>query len=152
MPMLQGTAKWAKIVGAPVKAYDPAEKEWTIDIEIDEETQARLREDGAGFYIRVKEGRAPYIQFKRKALKKDGTPAKPYIIKDRHRQDWDQSKLIGNGSVINVIYEYNEVGVGKDKRNKPSAIKFQVWEHVPYESENDFPDGGADDDWSTEAA
>ncbi len=151
MPMMQGKAMWAKIVGAPVKAYTPGEFEWTVDIEIDEATQERLKADGAGFYIKYKEGRAPYVQFKRKSIKRDGTPSKPFIIKDRHRNDWDQKVLIGNGSILNVLYEYNDVEMGKDKRKKPSAIKIQVWEHVPYEGKDDFP-AADDEDWSTEAA
>lgn len=149
--MLQGVARWAKIVGEPVPAYTKGEFEWTTDIEIDEVTQEKLREDGAERYLKERDDGTVFVKFQRKSVKKDGSPGKPFGIVDHAGQPWD-TRLIGNGSVLNVKYEYNEVGVGKEKRMKPSAIKFQVVKYVPYQGKDDFPvyDNDGKEEWSSD--
>lgn len=150
MAMLQGTAKWAKILGKPAKGYTPGETEWSIDIYIDDKTIAKLEKDGAGQYVKEDKNGVKFIKFVRKGVTRDGQDAKPFRVVDNKGQPWDQTKLIGNGSVVNVQYLYNELDAGKKThRFKPSALAFQVWDHKAYEGGEEFPVMANDsEDWT----
>lgn len=152
MPLLRGKIKWAKVLGEPVWGYENTFKEWTFDVEVDKKTIAQLEEQGLGHKVKDK-GQGPFVTFSRKELKADGTPNKPIRIVDNKGKPWDQAKKIGNGSVVNVSYALNEYRPGKLTWN---VLALQVWEHVPYEGNSEFPikeddDNGGDDDWANEA-
>lgn len=153
MPILQGKAYYAKVVGKPKPGYDKTKLEWSIDVAITSDTRKRLIKEGVGNYVKNKgDDRGDFISFKRSALKVDGSPAKAIQVVDSKNNPWDQSTFIGNGSVVNVMFALNEKATGG---LKPGLIKLQVWEHVPYEptgDREDFPtaeDGS--EDWSAEA-
>lgn len=157
--MIRGTAYWAKVVGKPVKAYNPGEFEWTIDVAIDEATRKALAKAGLGDRVKNKgDDRGDFIQFKRKSVKADGEPAKPIAIVDSKGQPWDDKTLIGNGSIVNVKFIINEITMQNGRKIlKPNILKMQVWEHVPYESKgDDFPvkedneTKGKAEEWDTE--
>lgn len=139
MAMIQGKARYAKIVGKPVAGYDEGEenKEWTFDLVIDEPTQAKLREEGFEKKLKEKDGEV-FMTFKRKAYKKDGEAAKPIKIVDRTGSDWNGA-LIGNGSVLNVKYNINDWTYGKKSGIRPDVIAVQVWDHVEYAGGEQFP-------------
>lgn len=147
--MIRGKAMWAKVLGAPVWGYEETFKEWTIDVEIDEETQEKLKAEGLGDRIKTK-GDVEFVRFSRKEFKQDGTPNKPIRIVDNQGNPWDEKKKIGNGSIVNVNFAINEY-----KKNKFSLniLALQVWDHVPYNGGNDFPvkEGGEDNDWAKDA-
>lgn len=151
--LLQGKGYWAKILGKPQDGYTKGEREWSIDIGLDEAAVAKyLKEGGSDFYLKTKENHpaeGQYIPFKRKEIKQNGDPAKPIEVVDRKGQPWDPSVKIGNGSVLNFKFALNDVEVGKAVRKKPSLIAIQVWEHVPYEggSDEDFQEFPTDDNW-----
>ena len=144
MAMIRGTARYAKIVGAPVEGFDGGEKskEWTFDLVVDEETEEKLVGEGIAptkFKSDPKSGER-YINFKRKAYKADGTASKPFKIVDGRGVDWTPGVLIGNGSILNVKYNINEWEFGKKKGKRADAIAIQVFEHVPYENSGEsFP-------------
>lgn len=101
-------------------------------------------------------GDGSFIQFKRKALKKDQAtgqmvPAKPIEIVDKNRNPWDGKTLIGNDSVLNVNFVVNETTYNNKKFLKPGIIKVQVVELVEYEGgeREEFPDynDGNDENW-----
>lgn len=148
--LIRGKAKWAKVLGAPVWGYENTFKEWSIDVEIDKETVAKLEAEGLGDRIKDK-GNGPFIKFSRKELKSDGTPNKPIRIVDAKGEPWNGAK-IGNGSVVNVNFAINEYKKGKFSAN---ILALQVWDHVPYSGDNEFPtkddDGNENaDDWASE--
>lgn len=155
--MLQGKAYWSKVLGKAQDGYTKGEREWSIDIGIDEDAVAKyLAEGGSDFYLKTKDNHPAeghYIPFKRKEIKQDGTPAKPITVVDRKGNPWDPAKKIGNGSVVNFMFALNPVEVGKAKRNKPSLIKMQVWELVEYEGNGgteEYVEFPTDDDWSND--
>lgn len=154
--MLQGKAFWSKILGKPQDGYTAGEREWSIDIGLDADAEAKyLKEGGSDFYLKSKDNHPAdgnYIPFKRKEIKQDGTPAKPISVVDKKGQPWDSSTKIGNGSTVNFKFALNEVQVGKVKRLKPSLIAIQVVDLVPYEgSGGDFEEFPTidDDNWET---
>jgi hypothetical protein len=149
--LIQGTAKWAKILGEPGMGYKNKFREWSIDVYVDEPTIERLKNEGLGDKIRDK-GNGPFITFKRKELKADGSPNNPIRVVDHHGEPWDANRKIGNGSVVNVNFAINEFG---DNQKAANILSLQVWDHVPY-SGGEFPikkDSPEDTvDWAAEAA
>ena len=147
--IIKGIGYWAQIVGAPKphKFYEGTAKEgvkrWSFDLSIDKETQKKLLEAGMRkTFLRNKgDERDTFLSFDRDDKKADGSEGKPYEIVDAQNQPWDQSKLIGNGSVLNVVVTLNERTFRGEKYLRPGAIRIQVWEHVPYEGggKNEFP-------------
>ncbi len=141
--IVQGKARFAKIIGKPTRGYgtEPGdgELEWTFDLVLDADGKASYAKSGADkFYLKEKDG-VEYLRFTRKAVKKDGEPAKPIQVVDAQGRDWDQTKLIGNDSVLNCAFALNEAVYKGKKRMKPSILSVQVWEHVPYRPKTSFP-------------
>lgn len=153
MAMIQGKARYAKIVDKPVEGFDPGEKNkiWVFDLVIDDATEQKLLGEGAPatqFRTDEKTGER-FITFKRKAYKADGEPAKPIKIKDNEAREWNEAyedrpanQLIGNGSTLNVLYNINEWTFGKKKGFRADPLAVQVWEHVKYEGGEAFPVAG----------
>lgn len=151
--MIQGKSRYAKILGAPPPGFDNGPEEWTFDLVLDEKGKEDFLASGASdFYVKVnKDTGEEYVKFTRKLVKRDGSEGKPFVVVGPDGQPWDQSKKIGNDSVLNVKYSMNEITHKGQKRLKPSALAVQVWEHVPYEGGNSFPtrpiEPEAKEDW-----
>ena len=151
--VIQGKAYYAKVLGAPAWGYKKQHKEWSLDVTIDAPTKARLLEAGMskGVIKNKDDDRGDFITFKRRELKKDGTPGKRIEVVNKKGQEWDQKALIGNGSVVNCKIALNEY----EGETKPGLIKLQVVEHVEYEGrggdDEDLPtynEDGTVEDWS----
>lgn len=137
--IISGKASYAKVLGAPVPGYDENQKEWTVDLILDEEGKQKFLESGADkFYIKENKEGQEYVKFTRKAVRMDGTSANPIPVVGPDGKDWDQEKLIGNGSQINVRYALSEVKSKGTKKLKPVCLAIQIWEHVPY-TRTSFP-------------
>lgn len=148
MHLLKGKAQYAKILGKPVAKWvdtDAGQKkgdngyEWAIDIVLDKDGLAQIKKEGMP-EKKIKQGPdGPYIKFQRSEYKggvvSDETKNEPIKVVDHHGLPWDQKKLIGNGSTINVAYA---VYPGR-KGNKFFITAVQVWDHVPYEAKSPFP-------------
>lgn len=139
------------MVGKAQPGYKNQYNEWSLDVAVDDGTRQALVKAGLGDKIKNKgDDRGDFITFKRRELKKDGTPAKPIEIVDRKGQPWGNER-IGNGSVVNVQFAVND---GPDDSKRAGIIKLQVWEHVPYEGgdgdgeRDEFPIANDDEeDW-----
>lgn len=153
--LIQGKAKWAKIVGEPGWGFENKFKEWSVDVYVDDKTAEKLRNEGLGQKLKDK-GNGEYITFKRKELKVDGSPNQPIRIVDHRGNDWDPKMKIGNGSTVNVNFALNEYKPGQVNAN---ILSLQVWDLVKFEG-GEFPtredtksDGAAgEEDWSKEVA
>jgi hypothetical protein len=150
--IIRAKAYWAKVIGKPVKAYDPKDPpEWTIDLALDEDTKKKLLAEGmTESYIKNKgDDRGDFITFRRKSIKQDGNAAKPIEVVDDKRKPWDDRKL-GNGTVVNAMVVLNEIpGPGGKLKNKPGLIKLQVVELVEYAGgeRDEFP-SSEDEEWA----
>lgn len=136
--VISGNAWYAKVLGAPAWGYKNQYKEWSLDVTLDEKTKAKLLEAGMGAnFIKDKgDDRGEFLTFKRRETKKDGTPGKAFLVVDRKGQDWDQKKLIGNGSVVNIKIALNDDSENP-KVKRPGLIKMQIVDHVAYEGRGD---------------
>lgn len=148
--LIQGKAKWAKIIGEPSWGYENKFKEWSIDVYVDAETVSKLKAEGLDKKLKDK-GAGTYITFKRKELKQDGSANQPIRIVDHRGQLWDHRR-IGNGSTVNVNFIINEFGKGEKAAN---ILSLQVWDYVPYEG-GEFPtredDSSSEGGWEKEVA
>lgn len=155
--LIQGKAKWAKVIGDPSWGYENKFKEWSIDVYVDKETAAKLTAEGLGAKLKDK-GNGQYITFKRKETGIDKAtgqvkPNKPIRVVDHKGAEWDNRK-IGNGSVVNVNFQTYDYKPGQTNAN---ILSLQVWDYVPYEG-GEFPtreDSASEDageDWSKDAA
>lgn len=151
-----GKLSWAKILGDPVVNYNKDGREWTFELEPNEAgIQTFLKhglEDrikGKGYNIGTKgqhADRAPFLQFKKPELNRDGEPNQPIRIYNEDDEAWDQKSLIGNGSTADVKLDIRDYGVGKKKGVYPAAIR--ITDHVQYE-QNEF--GGMDAEKDSDA-
>jgi hypothetical protein len=151
--IIQGTAYWAKIVGEPQPGFDKSQKEWSLDLSVNDDTVAKLKAEGLGPKIKNKQDdRGNFISFKRKQIRADGSFAQPIPIKDAKGQDWDGKTLIGNGSLVNVMFLINDTEYKGKKFKKPGILKVQVVKLVEYEGgeREEFPeyDESGQEQWS----
>lgn len=135
--LIQGKARWAKIVGKPQPGYDKTQLEWSMDVYIDEAAKEAMTAEGVAGSIKNK-GDGDYVSFKRRAIKRDGNPAQPIRVVDHHGNDWD-NRLIGNGSTVNVKFAINETTYNGKMTLRPSIIAVQVWDLVEFEKGESFP-------------
>ncbi len=142
--LIQGKSKWVKVFGEPVWGYENKHKEWSLDLYVDEETVHRLEVEGLKDKIKDK-GNGPYITFKRRELKIDGSQNQPIRVVDHHGQPWDPKQRIGNGSTVNVNFAINEYGKNQKSAN---ILSMQVWDLVKYEGA-EFP-VKEDGEWAAE--
>lgn len=144
--VIKGKAYWAKVLGAPGWGYKKQHKEWSVDVSIDAKDKERLLAAGMGKqYIKNKDDdRGDFITFRRRELKRDGSPGKPIAVFDRRGKPWDEKTLIGNGSTVNIKIVLNEID--GQKETKPGLIKMQVVELVEYEGNDDNEDFATYDD------
>lgn len=145
--LIRGKAKWAKITGEPGWGYQNAHKEWSIDVYLDEETVHRLEVEGLKEKIKDK-GNGPYMTFKRRELKQDGSPNQPIRVVDHHGEAWNPKTKIGNSSTVNVNFAINEYGKNQKSAN---ILSLQVWDLVAFEG-GEFPTREDDKPWAEEVA
>lgn len=131
---------YAKVLGVAPPGFDNGPAEWTIDVNLDKDGLEQYKASGADmFYIRTeKKTGDQHVRFTRKAVKKDLSPGKPILVVGPDGKDWDQTKLIGNGSVVNVRFTLNEITHKGSKRLKPSILAIQVWSHTEYKPKSGF--------------
>lgn len=144
--IFQAKAHWCKLLGKPRPSYDGKKNEWVVDLLLDKDALKILKDFGIDRSY-VKKGKPnkdktpneltgkPVMKLVRNELRADGSKANPVDIRDENGQPWDPTKLIGNGSVVNVKIMKFEVKLpGQPVRMKPYMLAMQVWDHVPYES------------------
>lgn len=140
--VIEGKALFFKALpNHPVKGYpnNTGPEEWTFDLQLDDEGLKQLKAlKVADQYIKTNKAGNEFIRFNRKVLKRDGSKSKPFSIVNHKKEEWEADTKIGNGSILRVQFTLNEVGTGKDKRLKPSALAVQVWKHVPFSNNSAF--------------
>lgn len=157
--VLRGTAMYAKVLGDPVLNYDKDGKEWKFDF-IPKDPKAvtkELAEAGVSDRLRSRvvkstgedlyEG-AKFMSFRQREYTKDGKPNEPIGVFDILGSPWDQNKLIGNGSIVDVRFAVVDYGPGKKAGVYPRSIR--VLDHVPY-AVTQFVEINDDDEYYTAA-
>lgn len=139
---VKGEAYWAMVLGEPRPTYSGDNREWTVDLKLNKAGVKAIKDLGMEQRIKDNRDHSPFIRFARVETKKGGPNAgqenKPIPITDMFGKPWDQDKLIGNGSKIEVEFAtYIPIFKGKKFPPKPNVLKIVVLEHVPYVSPGD---------------
>jgi hypothetical protein len=140
MAMIQGEARWCKILGKPVDGYNPGEKnkQWEFEVLLDEANATKVTDLGLELQQNDKDPR-PFFKFVKRAYNEEGEAKKPIRVVDEEGMDWDRKVSIGNGSVLNVKFNVRDWTFGKKSGRKADVMAVQVWDHVPYEGGEQFP-------------
>lgn len=114
--------------------YEKTGKQWSTDVVIDEATAKEMKQYGIADRVKRKDGYLdgqPFLSFKQKELQASGKENDPPEIVDITGKPWDQSKRIGNETVVDMKFNVVDFGVGKKKGVYPK--KMRVLDHVPFE-------------------
>lgn len=151
---IRGEAHWAKVLGPPRKNNFDDYKEWTVDVSPDEEGIKLFKRLGIADRLKDPKGedetRGRFITFRQKEERPDGTKNDPIRIVDANNQPWDERKLIGNGSKVDVKFAVKDFGKGKKKGVYVRAIR--VLEHVAFQSADFAPLDEDDEFFAAEGA
>lgn len=163
--------QWCKLLGEPRTNYNEDGKEWSVDFLLDDDQIKELESNGfsADFYLKKKERGSSELKvledgrkiltYRRPEKNADDKENKRVIVIDGEGMPWEQEKLIGNGSIVDIQYNVFELAAkrGNPKRGKLALIKMMVRELVPFESEGsdegfDLPgETKVKEDWSEDA-
>lgn len=131
-----GNIYWAKVLGEPRPNYNGDAREWTFELEPDDDGLKIFKAHKVQDRLKDKyEDRGKYIVLKKSELNKDGEPNKPIRIYNSDDEQWDENTLIGNKSRAVVKLDIRDYGPGKKKGIYPVAIK--ILDLVEYKS-NEF--------------
>jgi len=133
---IKGIANWACVQTPNVK-FEPT---YQIDVTIDAKQAKEVK--ATGISVKETDDGEFIVKLRRKQFKKDGSENKKPRVVDAHKQPFEG--LIGNGSLVNVIFNVFEwknnfgAGISADLRG------VQVLELVEYGDDEDFEeeDGG----------
>ena len=141
MAMIQGKARWFKVLGKPVDGFDPGEKnkQWEFDLIVDEATKAKILELNPKAKFRETKDGETFYKWTKRAYNKDGEANKPIRVVDAEGNDWDRKIMVGNDSVVNVKFNVREWDFGKKHGTSFDILAIQIWDHVPYEGGEQFP-------------
>ena len=119
--------KWASVID-PNTRYTPR---WEVCIYPDEEGIKVCEKAGIGFKEDNETGEL-FFRATRNVTTKAGKELSPPELFDAANKPWDRTKLIGNGSVCNVIFDTKEIDAFGKKHTKVYLNKLQVINHVAF--------------------
>lgn len=143
--VVRGKTSYAKILGDPVLNYSKDGKEWKMDLIIDKNTVKEIKGYGIGDRVKTKDDYAdgqPHLTFKQAEFQRSGKANNPIPVKDILGKDWDQSKLLGNGTDVEVKFVVKDHGIGKKHGvyiRSVRVLKLEPYERQEFEpiDEND---------------
>lgn len=131
---LRGKLNYAKVLGSPVLNYDKNGNEWKLDFIItDNADLARLKKLGIADKVKQKEeylDGQPHLTLRQAEFTKAGEKNDSPKVADVTGEPWDQTKLLGNGTVVDLKIRVADYGKGFRKGIYISGIR--VLELVPY--------------------
>lgn len=131
--VVNGPVYWAKVLGDPVDNYSKDGKEWTLDITVDDETKKIFKDLGIEDRVKNKgDERGDFVQFRQREKRMDGTLNRPISVVDENGDPWPQDKLIGNGTIVDLRFDFQDYGKGKFPGIYPKAIRVrELNEYAP---------------------
>lgn len=131
----RGKLSYAKLIGDPVLNYNKDGKEWTTDLQIDNDLVKEAKRLGIGDKVRTKEtylDGEPYLTFRHRELRKNGDENGPIPIVDILGNPWDNDKLLGNGTDADIQFVITSGGPRKGIYMR----KVRILNLVPYERQD----------------
>lgn len=136
--VIRGELHWAKVLGKPIMNDYAKARQWSVDVSPNTEGLALLKKLKISDKLKdpkTGEKRGKFIAFRQNEFKKDGSANDPITITDAQGNPWPANKLLGNGTVADVKFSYQDFGTTKG--NYIKAIR--VLQHVPYVSQEFAP-------------
>ena len=131
MTVVKGKAYWAS-VQQPNTTYEP---EWGIDIMVDANNRAAFEADGITIKNKDDE-RGDFVHIRQKVARRDGSQNDAPSVVDAQKTPF--TGLIGNGSVVNVMYTPFAWEMNGKSGVSPLLKKVQVVDLVEYKAGEDF--------------
>jgi len=131
MTVVKGKAYWAS-VQQPNTTYEP---EWGIDILVDDNNRAAFEADGVTIKNKDDE-RGDFVHIRQKVARRDGSQNEAPSVVDAQKNPF--MGLIGNGSVVNVMYTPFAWEMNGKSGVSPLLKKVQVVDLVEYKAGEDF--------------
>tara|TARA_A100001201_G_C4025007_1_gene181745 strand:+ start:324 stop:791 length:468 start_codon:yes stop_codon:yes gene_type:complete len=131
MTVVKGKAYWAS-VQQPNTTFEP---EWAIDILVDDNNRAAFEADGVPIKNKDDE-RGDFVHIRQRVARRDGTQNDAPAVVDAQKQPF--TGLIGNGSVVNVMYTPFAWEMNGKSGVSPLLKKVQVVDLVEYKAGEDF--------------
>ena len=141
MPVISGTAYWAKVHQPHFDQYNE-QGIFSIDVTVDAKTKKQLQDLGLGPRIKNKgDERNDFVTIKRKYTRKDGTKNSAPRVVDSKKTPISPDDLIGNGSKVNVAfdtYDYNVKGNQGVCASLKAVQVIKLIEYSPSENLDEF--------------
>ena len=134
MTVITGKAYWAHVQN-PNTSFEP---EYSIDICVDDNNRAAIEADGLTIKNKGDE-RGDFIHIRQRVARRDGTQNDAPIVVDAQKNPTD--KLVGNGSIVNVLYSPYSWEMNGKAGVTPILKKIQVVDLVSYGEDFDAVEG-----------
>lgn len=125
MTVVTGKVYWASIQ-QPNTTYEP---EWGLDLLVDDNNRAALEADGVPIKNKDDE-RGDFVHIRQKCSRRDGTANEAPEVMDAQKRPF--TNLVGNGSILNVMYTPFSWEMNGKSGVTPLLKKVQVVDLVPY--------------------
>ena len=155
---IRGTLDWAKIVG-PARPYSGNPKydkgpNWSVDITPDKKSRELLKENGIDDKLREPKGEndkrgETFLTLRQLENRTDGKKNPPPGIVDAAGKDWGQERLLGNGTVADIMVKVADYGTASAKGVYMQKVR--ILDHVPYGG-GDFAPLSEDDKFFAEGS
>lgn len=144
--VIRGTLNWAKILGEPRMNTFTEEREWSVDVTPDENSMKIIK--ALKITERLREPKEndpreePFLSFRQKEFRTNAstgekTANRPITVVGVDGRPWDQSSLLGNGTLADIKFRVKNFGKGKPVGVYLQAVR--ILEHVPFEREEFAP-------------
>ena len=134
MSVINGKAYWAAIA-SPNTTFDP-DGMWTVDVcNLDEKNVNLAKKDGLSIKNKG-DDRGDFVTIKRKVRRKDGGMNRAPELMDAQKRTLS-NVMIGNGSVVNVLYNTYDWEYRGRKGTSADLRSLQVVDLIPYNSDSD---------------
>ena len=135
--VIRGTLDWAKVLGKPRLNTYTEENEWSVDVTPNAEGRAIIKKAGITDKLRDPKDndsrKETFLSFRQKELRKDKSgnmvANQPIKVVDAGGNKWDETKMIGNGTIADVKFTVKDNEKGRPKGVYIQAIR--VLQHVP---------------------
>ena len=134
MTVITGKAYWAHVQN-PNTSFEP---EYSIDICVDDNNRAAIEADGLTIKNKGDE-RGDFVHIRQRVARRDGTQNDAPIVVDAQKNPTD--KLVGNGSIVNVLYSPYSWEMNGKAGVTPILKKVQVVDLVSYGEDLDAVEG-----------
>lgn len=123
--------QWARLGSNAGTKYRSQEKEWSINVLLDDDKADKWKKLGTSPKLKEENG-VKFVKLTKDCVwKKSGDPKKPPMVVDQFGEEVDPT-IIGNGSKCNVQFSVRDWEYQGDKGKSAELVAVQVMDLVEY--------------------